>query len=70
MKGSAQRGVVYLEDAAGGEPKEVQVTLGLTDGTSVEIRDGLKEGDTVLEFVPGAPGPQEPDGSGATAVGP
>ncbi|MGN6428695.1 MAG: efflux RND transporter periplasmic adaptor subunit [Leifsonia sp.] len=67
VKGSAQTGVVYVQDPKGGEPKEVPVTLGLTDGTWVEIRAGLKEGDSILEFVPGAP---EPDENGLTAVGP
>jgi hypothetical protein len=28
------------------------VTLGLTDGEQVEVRDGLAEGDEVLLFVP------------------
>ena len=44
--------------------------LGLTDGTNVEITEGLAEGDLVLQFVPGAPAPQQgepcfmqPDGS-------
>ncbi|TDD71324.1 secretion protein HlyD [Jiangella aurantiaca] len=36
-----------------GEPVETPVTLGLTDGELVEIREGLAEGDAVLEFVPG-----------------
>jgi hypothetical protein len=30
------------------------VTLGLNDGTSVEIREGVIEGDVILQFVPGA----------------
>ncbi|WP_157987790.1 efflux RND transporter periplasmic adaptor subunit [Jiangella endophytica] len=36
-----------------GAPVETPVTLGLTDGELVEIREGLAEGDAVLEFVPG-----------------
>ncbi|MFF2052257.1 hypothetical protein ACFVU2_11725 [Leifsonia sp. NPDC058194] len=55
VKGSAEKGIVYVPDEAGGDPKEVAVTLGLTDGTSVQITGGLAEGDTILEFVPGAP---------------
>lgn len=55
VKGSAEKGIVYVPDEKGGEPKQVEVTLGLTDGTSVEITAGLAEGDSVLEFVPGAP---------------
>jgi multidrug efflux pump subunit AcrA (membrane-fusion protein) len=37
-----------------GEPVERRVSLGLSDGEIVEIRKGLKEGEEVLEFVPGA----------------
>ncbi len=59
VKGSAESGVVYVPDDKGGKPKEVPVVLGLTDGTSVEIKSGLKEGDSLLEFVPGAPTPDE-----------
>jgi hypothetical protein len=28
------------------------VTLGLTDGEQVEVREGLSEGEQVLQFVP------------------
>lgn len=38
-----------------GELEEVEVTLGLTDGTMVEIISGLTDTDEVLEFVPGDP---------------
>lgn len=30
------------------------MALGLTDGTQVQITDGLTEGEEVLEFAPGA----------------
>ncbi|WP_025158345.1 efflux RND transporter periplasmic adaptor subunit [Leifsonia aquatica] len=55
VKGSAEKGIVFVPDEAGGDPKQVEVTLGLTDGTSVQITGGLAEGDSILEFVPGAP---------------
>lgn len=58
VKGSAEKGIVYVPDAKGGSPAEVAVTLGLTDGTSVEVTSGLKEGDSVLQFVPGAATPR------------
>ena len=32
------------------------MTLGLSDGISVEVTGGLEEGDIILQFVPGAPG--------------
>lgn len=50
--GRVEQGKVWVlgED---GEPEERAVTLGLTDGTVVQITEGLAEGDEVLEFVPG-----------------
>lgn len=50
-----------------GEPVETPVTLGLTDGELVEIREGLVEGDAVLEFVPG--GSQDEELLGPEMVG-
>ncbi|QNE33846.1 efflux RND transporter periplasmic adaptor subunit [Leifsonia shinshuensis] len=58
VKGSAEKGVVYVPDGKGGDPAQVEVALGLTDGTSVEVTGGLKEGDSVLQFVPGATTPE------------
>jgi membrane fusion protein (multidrug efflux system) len=51
VQGSVQQGKVWVvgED---GEPAERPVTLGLTDGDQVEVREGLTEGEKVLEFVP------------------
>lgn len=68
VKGSAETGVVWfvLED---GSTEERPVTLGMNDGTSVQIVDGLAEGDLVNQFVPGATDPAMegcttmPDGS-------
>lgn len=69
VEGSAQTGNVYfvLPD---GTTEVRPVTLGLNDGVNVEIKDGVKEGDMILQFVPGAdavPGMGEciinPDGS-------
>ncbi len=31
--------------------------LGLNDGVNVEVKEGLEEGDVILQFVPGAPAP-------------
>ncbi|WP_336697866.1 HlyD family efflux transporter periplasmic adaptor subunit [Curtobacterium sp. USHLN213] len=52
VQGTAQKGVVTVvgED---GKRAEKTVALGLNDGESVEVRSGLSEGDTVLQFVPG-----------------
>ncbi len=54
--GSADSGLVYRPGASG-EAEEVRVELGLTDGTRVEVRSRLAEGDQVLQFVPGAVDP-------------
>ena len=69
VTGSADIGTVWFVNAAG-EQEERAVTLGMSDGRQVEIVAGLQEGDTVLEFVPGAVPPpmdegcmQYPDGS-------
>ena len=69
VEGSAESGNVYfvLPD---GSTELRPVTLGLNDGVNVEIKDGLVEGDLILQFIPGAaavPGAGEcivnPDGS-------
>ena len=37
-----------------GEQEERTVTLGLNDGVNIEVTSGLTEGETILQFVPGA----------------
>jgi macrolide-specific efflux system membrane fusion protein len=55
VEGGSGTGIVYLVGPDGAtEPREV--TLGLSDGISVEVTGGLEEGDIILQFVPGAPG--------------
>lgn len=53
VEGSAQSGVVYTQKTDGSTEKH-PVTIGLTDGTNVEITAGLAKGDLILQFVPGA----------------
>ncbi len=53
VKGSVQNGIVWIQTPEGGAPEERDVVLGLNDGNQVEIASGLKEGEQVLEFVPG-----------------
>ncbi|KAB1653089.1 efflux RND transporter periplasmic adaptor subunit [Pseudoclavibacter chungangensis] len=63
VKGQAGTGTVTVV-GDDGTHEERTVTLGLSDGTSVEVVDGLAETDTILQFVPGAtrpPDPCEPD---------
>lgn len=68
VKGTAQTGVVWLV-GKNGKPAKHPVKLGLTDGTSVQITEGLAVGDEVLEFVPGAVAPANADGCVTTANG-
>jgi macrolide-specific efflux system membrane fusion protein len=53
VEGSAQSGVVYTQKSDGSNEKH-PVTIGLNDGTNVEITGGLANGDQILQFVPGA----------------
>lgn len=54
VEGGSGTGVVYVVAPDGStEPREV--TLGLSNGIEVEVLTGLEEGETVLQFVPGAP---------------
>lgn len=47
IEGRYQKGIAYLPDG-----KQKDVEIGLCDGTVVEIRAGLSEGDEILEYVP------------------
>lgn len=68
VKGSAETGVVgvVLPD---GTTEDRDITLGMSDGTNVEVVTGLAEGETIKQFVPGAVAPDAngcltlPDGS-------
>ena len=51
VQGTVQQGNVWVVGADGAQ-EERAVTLGLTDGEQVEVREGLAEGDQVLQFVP------------------
>jgi membrane fusion protein, multidrug efflux system len=51
VQGSVQTGNVWVVGPDGTE-EERAVTLGLTDGDIIEVREGLAEGDQVLQFVP------------------
>ncbi len=53
VRGAAQSGTVWVVTADGAN-EERAVGLGLSDGSTVEITGGLAEGDTVLQFAPGA----------------
>lgn len=53
VRGLVESGTVWVigDD---GEATEREVRLGLTDGMFVEVTKGVDEGDSILEFVPGA----------------
>ncbi|QEO13306.1 hypothetical protein FLP10_01895 [Agromyces intestinalis] len=53
VAGGAETGTVWVVQPDG-ERAEQAVRLGLSDGTQVEVVEGLAEGDSVLQFVPGA----------------
>lgn len=53
VRGAAQSGTVWVS-TADGATEERPVALGLTDGTQVQITEGLTEGEEILEFAPGA----------------
>ncbi|WP_313357292.1 biotin/lipoyl-binding protein [Microbacterium sp.] len=53
VKGGAGSGVVWVDAGDGTEPEERKVTLGVNDGEQVEVLDGLAEGDSIRQFVPG-----------------
>jgi multidrug efflux pump subunit AcrA (membrane-fusion protein) len=48
---AVRSGKVWVRTSDGKEPAR-SVTLGLTDGTSIEVNDGLSEGDQILEQPP------------------
>ncbi|TFV65922.1 UNVERIFIED_ORG: biotin/lipoyl-binding protein [Bacillus sp. AZ43] len=51
VQGSVQTGNVWVVGDDGAE-QERAVTLGLSDGDLIEVREGLTEGEQVLQFVP------------------
>lgn len=59
VKGGAGTGVVWVDAGDGAEPEERTVKLGVNDGESVEVLEGLAEGDSIRQFVPGFAAPVE-----------
>ena len=52
VEGRYQSGTVYLPTSDPANPEKRSVTLGLTDGKMVEVKEGLTEGEEILEFTP------------------
>lgn len=67
VKGGSGTGVVWADDGKGGLT-EKKVTLGVSDGERVEVKEGLAEGDSIRQFVPGSSADDKPachdDGNG------
>lgn len=66
VEGAVGTGYVWVPGPQG-SPLRKQVSLGLTDGSVVQIKSGLSEGDEVLEFAPVNTG-QDP-AAGAPSAG-
>ncbi|RRD30615.1 efflux RND transporter periplasmic adaptor subunit [Actinomyces bowdenii] len=72
IEGNYSTGSVWVlsDPADPASAVKTDVTLGINDGTQVQVTEGLSEGDTILQFVPGKdikrkgePNTCEPDGS-------
>lgn len=59
VQGGAETGNVWVDADDGAEPEERAVTVGINDGVMVEVLEGLEEGDSIREFVPGFVAPVE-----------
>lgn len=59
VQGGSGTGVVWVDAGDGSEPEEREVTLGVNDGTMVEVVEGLEEGESIRQFVPGFAAPVE-----------
>jgi membrane fusion protein, macrolide-specific efflux system len=64
VEGAGANGTVYRAGAKGAAPTPVKVTLGIFDGTKVQIVAGLKKGDEILQYVPSKADQQAADESG------
>ncbi|PRB15121.1 efflux RND transporter periplasmic adaptor subunit [Microbacterium sp. MYb62] len=59
VQGGAGSGKVWVDAGDGAEPEERAVKLGVNDGVTVEVTEGLAEGDSIRQFVPGFVAPVE-----------
>ncbi|PVE96081.1 biotin/lipoyl-binding protein [Microbacterium sp. TPD7012] len=59
VQGGAGTGNVWVDAGDGTEPEERAVKLGVNDGVMVEVVEGLEEGDSIRQFVPGFVAPVE-----------
>lgn len=59
VQGGSGTGVVWVDAGDGSEPEERTVTLGVNDGASVEVTEGLSDGEMIRQYVPGFAAPVE-----------
>lgn len=59
VQGGAGSGNVWVDAGDGAEPEKRAVKLGVNDGVMVEVTEGLAEGDSIRQFVPGFVAPVE-----------
>jgi multidrug efflux pump subunit AcrA (membrane-fusion protein) len=59
VQGGADSGVVWVDAGDGAEPEKRAVKLGINDGETVEVLEGLAEGDGIRQYVPGFAAPVE-----------
>ena len=59
VKGGSGTGKVWVDAGDGSDPEERAVTLGVNDGVMVEVVEGLAEGESIRQFVPGFVAPVE-----------
>jgi multidrug efflux pump subunit AcrA (membrane-fusion protein) len=59
VKGGASSGLVWIDAGDGAAPAERSVRLGVSDGSVVEVLEGLEEGEAIRQFVPGSAAPVE-----------
>ena len=59
VRGGSGTGTVWVDKGDGTAPEERTISLGLNDGTLVAVTDGLTEGESVRQFVPGFAAPTD-----------
>ncbi|WP_223625876.1 efflux RND transporter periplasmic adaptor subunit [Microbacterium sp. EST19A] len=59
VQGGAAFGNVWVDAGDGSDPEERAVKLGVNDGEMVEVTEGLEEGESIRQFVPGFVAPVE-----------
>lgn len=62
VQGVYDTGRVWVIDPDSGAEEERDVVLGMSDGTQIEVREGLEEGETIRQYAPGHMEPLEDPG--------